>query len=101
MAPPPPPVTAHLATFAPAATSEAELHAGREIFVGACAKCHGLDSPKAFEPRDWQRIVREMSEPAKLRGGQEKQLLVYLLSARAFLLNENSGRQFPAESTAF
>ncbi len=87
---PPPVATPAMVGYAPQGSRLENLERGREILVGACARCHAVDPPDAFAPAKWKEIVSEMAERARISREQEADLIKYLLGARAWMGVERS-----------
>lgn len=51
---------------------------GMTIYEAKCGKCHDLPYPDSQDVGGWLRIMRSMSEKAKLSNDEEKQVMGYL-----------------------
>lgn len=63
----------------PAATVKS-LTEGRRLFVNRCSGCHTLPVPDAHPPDEWQELIGEMAEDAKLDAGQRDLVEQYLVT---------------------
>lgn len=73
-----PPVTPKMAAGANTAT----LEAGRQLYVGRCAKCHSVDPVAKFSAPRWREIISEMAGRSKLSHVEHDAVLAYVLTAR-------------------
>ncbi len=63
--------------------TQASLEAGRETYGTACKKCHALPKINKYSAEKWPGYVESMSKAAKLDETQTKQVMDYVLAARA------------------
>ena len=54
----------------------------RELYVTRCSSCHSLNDPRAYSAAEWPDWMRKMARKAKLKDGQERALLTFVLAAR-------------------
>ncbi len=60
----------------------ATLAAGRQLFVGRCARCHALPNVAEHTAQQWPEIVSEMAKRSGLNGDQSRSVLAYLAAAQ-------------------
>jgi cytochrome c5 len=69
-----------------AGVTEADLKAGRDIYVNRCTKCHENFVADKFTEKKWLHELDDMAPKAKLDAGQKEQLTRYILSLRDALV---------------
>ena len=79
-----PTVTAKMAGHG---VSTESLEAGRAVLATRCVSCHGLEPIAKYSENDWRRIVEGMGPRARLDAREERDLLAYLIAARAAVSN--------------
>lgn len=57
-----------------------QLDAGKTIFIGNCARCHGLKTPESRTPEQWDKVLKRMIPKAKLNEEDGKLVKAYLLT---------------------
>jgi mono/diheme cytochrome c family protein len=61
--------------------SEAQLAAGRELFLAKCNSCHSYPDLHAVTDDKWPETVKRMGEKAKLDAAQTESVLRFVLSS--------------------
>lgn len=61
------------------------LSEGHKIYTNECTNCHGAKAVKSEPESEWVSIIDRMAPKANLSEKQKKQVLEYVLSARAFV----------------
>ena len=62
--------------------STLRLESARTLYVSRCSTCHSLNLPRDYTPPEWREWMRKMSRKAKLTGGQDGEILAFVLAAR-------------------
>ena len=62
--------------------SAPRLELARRLYVARCSTCHSLNLPRDYDAREWREWMRKMSRKAKLTGGQDGEILAFVLAAR-------------------
>jgi mono/diheme cytochrome c family protein len=74
VAAPPVPVIA-----APSQGNYAQLCAGRELYLGKCTKCHGVEPIKNTTLSDWKSdVMPTMAKKSKISAAEEASLMAYI-----------------------
>lgn len=58
---------------------EAQLGAGRALFVGRCARCHALPKVAEYSSAQWRGLVASMAKRSGLKPAQSQSVLRYIL----------------------
>jgi hypothetical protein len=61
----------------------AVLTAGHSIYTGTCTKCHGTKSIYRISEANWQPVIDDMSEKAKLTATEKEALTKYIFAIKA------------------
>ncbi len=83
-APPPQPSPAGVAwaTSNWQGSTDAQIGAGRSLFVAHCNACHGYPDVDKVAEHDWPGIVKRMGHKADLDADQTESVLRFVLTAR-------------------
>ena len=57
-----------------------QLNAGKMIFTGNCAKCHGIKEPETRTAAQWDKILNRMIPKAKLNEADGKLVRAYVMA---------------------
>lgn len=68
---------------------ESRLVRGRVSYMSHCNRCHERVLPGKIDPEYWRGIVPHMAQNADLTGGEETDLLIYLMAAHGTVHGEN------------
>ncbi len=82
----PAPLTPEAATAAAArrpGSTPTSIAAGHDTFIANCNRCHGYPLLSAIAEEKWPSILDEMAEKAKLTPEAKRQVLDFVLAARA------------------
>lgn len=59
-----------------------KLNAGRELYIGKCAKCHSVEPIYKYSSEDWLNdILPKMNKKTKLNSLEASQLKAYVIKA--------------------
>ena len=81
-----PPVTSEMTKAASRTKQDvdlAKLERGRTLFVHRCIECHTLPAMWHYTPKDWTKIVNNMSHRASLKPAERDAIVAYILAVRA------------------
>ena len=53
---------------------------GRKLYINKCSSCHNLFLPQQFNKEDWENILSEMKESAKINDQETNSIKIYLQS---------------------
>ena len=70
-----------LSSLRPAAGNAEQLTQGRLLYVTRCAKCHQIYPVKNYTAAQWQPIMAEMAEDAKLTASEDAAVRAYIAAA--------------------
>ena len=56
------------------------LYQGYELYLNKCSSCHYLHNPNKYSQNEWQKILSEMKEKAKLTETELRPLKTYLFT---------------------
>ncbi len=82
----PAPLTPEAATTAAArrpGSTPTSIAAGHDTFIANCNRCHGYPLLSAIPDEKWPPILDEMAEKAKLTPEAKRQVVDFILAARA------------------
>jgi mono/diheme cytochrome c family protein len=63
-------------------TTEADLSAGKKLFLDNCNRCHGYPDLNAKPDEHWPGTIESMAKKADLNKDQETSLLHFVLASR-------------------
>jgi cytochrome c5 len=64
-------------------TTLADLERGRDLYRSRCTECHSLYSPGTYAPDRWPKLVKEMTDKARLDEAETRDVTRYLTIASA------------------
>ena len=68
------------------AISTTTLEASRALYITRCSSCHALNQPTDYPPDEWAMWIRKMTPKAKLTPDEARDMLTYILAARAVFI---------------
>lgn len=62
--------------------ASADILEGQKLYVGKCAKCHGLPVVEEYTEDRWPKLMAWMAPKANMDDAQREKTLKYVLAAR-------------------
>ena len=59
-----------------------ELQQGHTLYINKCGSCHGLYSPDAYAPSQWNSIMSSMAPKSNLSGSENQLISKYVSRGR-------------------
>ena len=96
-----PPVDAEMAALGNELGHGSEsLQRGRAVYLSRCVACHSLEPILRYPVADWQGIIPDMAEEAKLEPQQTQDLRHYVLTSHRLLSRSHGGQPKQSEPDA-
>ena len=74
------------------------LEVGRQVYLGNCARCHGVEPISRYSKSRWREILPRMGRETKLDAKEQAAVNAYVMLAHTFL-NQESTKLVSAENS--